>query len=99
VALPAGCSSYSLSFWLHIDSAENTTTAQYDKLTVQVLNSAGTVLVILATYFILDGPPSLCVRCQWRDVSGPGSVAWGHGCRVSGGAAAYRDGPRHVGTG
>jgi Zn-dependent metalloprotease len=34
VTLPAGCSSYLLSFWLHIDSAETTTTIQYDKLTV-----------------------------------------------------------------
>ena len=36
VTLPAGCSSYTLSFWLHIDSTETTTTIQYDKLTVQV---------------------------------------------------------------
>jgi Zn-dependent metalloprotease len=36
VTLPAGCTSYSLTFWLHIDSAETTTTTQYDKLTVQV---------------------------------------------------------------
>ena len=40
--------------WLHIDSAETTTTAQYDTLTVQVLNSAGTVLATLATYFNLN---------------------------------------------
>jgi Zn-dependent metalloprotease len=36
VTLPAGCSSYTLTFWLHIDTAETTTTIQYDKLTVQV---------------------------------------------------------------
>jgi Zn-dependent metalloprotease len=36
VTLPAGCSSYSLTYWLHIDSAETTTTVQYDKLTVAV---------------------------------------------------------------
>jgi subtilase family serine protease len=36
VSLPAGCGTYTLSFWLHIDSAETTTTVQYDKLTVQV---------------------------------------------------------------
>src|SRR5204862_7479769 len=36
VTLPAGCSSYTLSFWLHIDSAETTTTTQFDKLTVKV---------------------------------------------------------------
>jgi len=36
VTLPAGCSSYTLTFWLHIDSSETTTSIQYDKLTVQV---------------------------------------------------------------
>jgi hypothetical protein len=35
VALPAGCSSYSLTFWLHIDTAETTTTTQFDTLTVK----------------------------------------------------------------
>jgi Zn-dependent metalloprotease len=34
VTLPSGCSSYQLSFFLHIDSAETTTTTQFDKLTV-----------------------------------------------------------------
>ena len=34
VTIPAGCANYSLSFWLHIDSAETTTTVAYDKLTV-----------------------------------------------------------------
>ncbi|MEV4481460.1 M4 family metallopeptidase [Micromonospora coxensis] len=36
VSIPAGCSSYTLSFWLHIDTAETTTSTAYDKLTVQV---------------------------------------------------------------
>jgi hypothetical protein len=36
VTLPSGCSSYTLSFFLHIDSAETTTTTQFDKLTVTV---------------------------------------------------------------
>ena len=54
VTLPTGCSSYSLSFWLHIDTAETTTSVQYDKLTVQVLNSSGTVLGTLATYSNLN---------------------------------------------
>jgi hypothetical protein len=36
VTIPAGCASYTLSFWLHIDSAETTTTTQFDKLTVQL---------------------------------------------------------------
>ncbi|SCE74557.1 Zn-dependent metalloprotease [Micromonospora viridifaciens] len=54
VSLPAGCTSYNFSFWLHIDSAETTTTSAYDTLKVQVLNSAGTVLATLATYSNLN---------------------------------------------
>ncbi|HEY1640953.1 MAG TPA: phospholipase D-like domain-containing protein [Streptosporangiaceae bacterium] len=50
VTLPGGCSSYQLSFWLHVDTAEATTTTAYDTLTVQVLNSSGTVLGTLATF-------------------------------------------------
>jgi len=54
VTLPAGCSNYNLSFWLHIDTAEGTTTIAYDTLKVQVLNSSGTVLSTLHTYSNLD---------------------------------------------
>jgi Zn-dependent metalloprotease len=36
VTLPAGCTNYTLSFFLHIDSAETTTSIQFDKLTIQV---------------------------------------------------------------
>jgi Putative Ig domain len=54
VALPAGCSTYALSFWLHIDTAETTTTTAFDTLRVQILNSGGTVLATLATYSNLN---------------------------------------------
>jgi PKD repeat protein len=54
VTLPAGCSNYNLSFWLHTDTAETTTTIAYDTLKVQILNSAGTVLSTLHTYSNLD---------------------------------------------
>ncbi|GAA4564504.1 M4 family metallopeptidase [Micromonospora coerulea] len=54
VSLPAGCTSYNFSFWLHIDTAETTTSVQYDTLRVQVLNSSGTVLATLATYSNLN---------------------------------------------
>ncbi|MGC1211341.1 MAG: S8 family serine peptidase [Micromonospora sp.] len=54
VSLPAGCSSYSLSFWLHIDTSETTTSTAYDTLKVQVLNSSGSVLATLATYSNLN---------------------------------------------
>jgi hypothetical protein len=35
VVLPSGCSSYKFSFWLHIDTAETTTTTAFDTLKVQ----------------------------------------------------------------
>jgi hypothetical protein len=57
VALPAGCSAYTLSFWLHIDTAETTTSIAYDTLRVQVLNTSGTVLATLATYSNLNAAP------------------------------------------
>ncbi|MFI5966889.1 hydrolase [Streptomyces asoensis] len=53
VALPAGCTA-TLALYLHIDTAETTTTTAYDTLQVQVLNSSGTVLGTLATYSNLD---------------------------------------------
>jgi hypothetical protein len=54
VTLPSGCTTYSLSFWLHIDTAETTTSTAYDTLKVQVLNSSGTVLATLATFSNLN---------------------------------------------
>ncbi|WP_051798205.1 M4 family metallopeptidase [Catenuloplanes japonicus] len=54
VALPTGCSAYALTFYTHIDSAETTTSTQYDKLAIQVLNTSGTVLGTLATYSNLN---------------------------------------------
>jgi hypothetical protein len=54
ITLPSGCSSYQLSFWLHVDTAQTTTTSVIDTLTVQVLNSSGTVLGTLATFSNLD---------------------------------------------
>ncbi|MFM9436578.1 Zn-dependent metalloprotease [Janthinobacterium sp. CG_23.3] len=49
VAIPSTATAASLSFALHIDTAESGTTA-YDKLVVTVKNTAGTVLGTLATY-------------------------------------------------
>ncbi|MDT7555049.1 MAG: hypothetical protein QOI16_3589, partial [Pseudonocardiales bacterium] len=48
VTIPTGCSTYNLSFWLHIDTQETTSTAQNDKLTVTVGAST------LATYSNLN---------------------------------------------
>ncbi|MEZ0095898.1 phosphatidylserine/phosphatidylglycerophosphate/cardiolipin synthase-like enzyme [Streptacidiphilus sp. EB129] len=54
VTLPSGCSTYNLSFWLHVDTAETSSTTAYDTLNVQVLNSSGTVLGTLAGYSNLN---------------------------------------------
>jgi hypothetical protein len=54
VTLPGSCSTDSLSFWLHIDTAETSKTTAYDTLKVQVLNSSGTVLATLATFSNLN---------------------------------------------
>jgi putative Ig domain-containing protein/phospholipase D-like protein len=54
VTLPSGCTNYTFSFWMHIDTAETTTTTKYDTLTLQVLNSSGTVLQTLYTYSNLN---------------------------------------------
>ncbi len=44
VTIPAGCTKSTLSFYLHVATAETTTTAQYDKLTVTIGSTT------LATY-------------------------------------------------
>jgi serine protease len=49
VAIPAGKTTATLAFYLHIDTQETGTIA-YDTLRVQVLNSSGSVLATLATY-------------------------------------------------
>ncbi len=54
VTIPSAASSASLSFWLHIDTKETSTTRAYDTLTVQVRNSSGSVLATLATYSNLN---------------------------------------------
>jgi subtilase family serine protease len=54
VTIPATCVSAAFSFWLHIDTAETTTTTAFDTLKVQVLNSSGTVLSTLATFSNLN---------------------------------------------
>src|SRR5262249_23110735 len=54
VAIPSGATSATLSFWLHIDTDETSTTTAFDTLAVQVRNSSGTVLATLATYSNLN---------------------------------------------
>ncbi|MHB9864095.1 hydrolase [Streptomyces sp. YIM S03343] len=54
VTIPSGCTTAALSFYLHVDTAETTTSTAYDTLKVQVLDSSGTVLSTLATYSNLN---------------------------------------------
>lgn len=54
VTIPAGITTATLAFWLHIDTAETTTVTAYDTLKVQLQNTAGTVLSTLATYSNLN---------------------------------------------
>jgi hypothetical protein len=54
VTLPSGCSTYQFTFYMHIDTAETSTTTKYDTLKLQVLNSSGTVLATLYTYSNLN---------------------------------------------
>jgi HKD family nuclease len=54
IAIPSGCTTYQLAFWLHIDTAQTSTTTAYDTLAVQVLNSSGTVLGTVATFSNLN---------------------------------------------
>jgi len=54
VTIPSTACSASLSFWVKITTSETTTTVAYDKLAVQVRNSAGSVLATLATYSNLN---------------------------------------------
>ena len=53
ITIPAGKTSASLTFYLHIDTAETTTTTAYDKLTVTATPSGGTATT-LATYSNLN---------------------------------------------
>jgi hypothetical protein len=48
VTIPSGCTNYTLSFWLHIDTAETTTTGANDTLTVKLGSTT------LATYSNLN---------------------------------------------
>ncbi|MHC3468793.1 M1 family metallopeptidase [Streptomyces sp. 7R007] len=48
VSVPSGCARATLSFWLHIDTAETTSSTAYDKLTAKIGSTT------LATYSNLD---------------------------------------------
>ena len=44
VTIPSTATSATLTFWLRITTSETTTTVAYDKMWVQILNTAGTVI-------------------------------------------------------
>jgi len=54
VTIPAGETSATLSFWLHIDTAETSKTNAYDTLKVQVLDASGNVLGTVAQFSNLN---------------------------------------------
>jgi pseudolysin/vibriolysin len=67
VAIPSGKTSATLTYYLKIDTAETTTTTQYDKLTVSILNSAGTTLKTCSTFSNLN--KNTAYAAQTCDVS------------------------------
>ena len=54
VTIPSTITTATLSFWLHIDTAETSATTAYDTLKVQVQSTSGAVLSTLATYSNLN---------------------------------------------
>jgi uncharacterized membrane protein len=54
VTIPSNATSATLSFWLHIDTAETSTTRMFDTLQVQIRDSSGNVLQTLQTFSNLD---------------------------------------------
>jgi hypothetical protein len=54
VTISAAATAATLTFFLHIDTAETSTTTAFDTLTVQIRNSSGTVLSTLATFSNLN---------------------------------------------
>ena len=71
VTIPAGLSSATLAFWLHVDTEETSTTTAHDRLRVQLLDASGHVLTTLATFSNLDA------GAGYRHVTLDASVAIG----------------------
>lgn len=57
VTIPSTTTQAALSFWLHIETSEVSTTTAYDTLKVQLRNSSGAVLKTLATYSNVNAVP------------------------------------------
>lgn len=54
VTIPSSCQNATLTFWLHVDTAETTTTTKYDTLKLDILNSSGTVVATPGNWSNLD---------------------------------------------
>jgi hypothetical protein len=54
ITIPASTTSATLSFWLHIDTAETTTSTKFDTMQVQIRDANGNVLQTLQTFSNLD---------------------------------------------
>ncbi|MBU6198231.1 MAG: PKD domain-containing protein [Xanthomonadaceae bacterium] len=62
VTIPAGKTSATLQYYLHIDTAETTTSTAYDKLNVQVYSSSGTLLKTIRTFSNLNAASGYAVH-------------------------------------
>ena len=57
ITIPAGATSASLSYWLHVDTAETTTTRANDTLSLQLLSKTGGLLRTPARFSNLNRAP------------------------------------------
>ena len=62
VSIPSTATTATLSFYIRITTSETTTSTAYDRMSVQLLNSAGSLLSTLATYSNLNANSSYVLR-------------------------------------
>jgi subtilisin family serine protease len=62
VTIPATATAATLSFYIRIATSETTGSVAYDRLSPQILNSAGTLLATLATYSNLNANSSYVLK-------------------------------------
>ena len=54
VTIPTGSTTATLSYWLHVDTSETTTSLAYDTMKVQVFDASGTLLGTVSQFSNLD---------------------------------------------
>ncbi|MGI8653750.1 MAG: S8 family peptidase [Pyrinomonadaceae bacterium] len=62
VTIPSTATAATLQFYLHIDTAETTTTSAYDKISVQLRDSSGTLITTLGTYSNLSASSGYALK-------------------------------------